>query len=233
MPEQLPVAEGGRGGGGGGGILTNKWVIIGGVAGVGTLIILMSKGGGSSTAAGTSINAALGSIQEQNLNIMGQVGAGVAALSSQATDYHKSELAAMSGMQDAITAQITGLDGHLTSLEGDLSNQINDVNSNVIANGQSVTALGTKLDKYYVDLINAGATNTQAIQMTQKTYWEAAMATLAKLQATMGGTQADINAIGRFLNWQFYQIPNRYAAYIPGQQPGGANQGANNVIGTV
>ena len=70
----LPVAEGGRPGAKGGGV---NWVMIGGIAGVGALVLMfMSKNGGAqgTTAAGTSINAALGSIQEQNLNIMGLVG---------------------------------------------------------------------------------------------------------------------------------------------------------------
>jgi hypothetical protein len=221
MATQLPVAEGGRASSGGG--LGGHWMLIAGIAGIGVVAILLTKGGGGSssgtTAAGTSINAALGSIQEQNLNLMGQLGASTAALSSQATDYHNSELAALSGMQDSITSQITGLDGHLTSMEGDLSSQMNDVNNNVLANGQSITKLGTNLDAYYTSLINAGATNTQAIQETQAGFWQAAMAAIAKVQATAGGTQADVNAVARFLGWEFYQIPNRYAAYIPGQNP--------------
>lgn len=222
MATQLPVAEGGRASGGGG--VMSHWPLIAGVAGVGVVLILITRGSSSSTgnttAAGTSINAALGSIQEQNLNLMGQLGASTAALSSQATDYHTSELAAMSGMQDAISSQITGVDGHLTSLEGDLSSQLSDVNNNVLANGQSITKLGTNLDAYYTSLINAGATNTQAIQQTQAGFWQAAMAAIAKVQSSVGGTQADVDAIARFLGWEFYQIPNRYAAYIPGQGPG-------------
>jgi hypothetical protein len=227
MTQQLPVAEGGRASGGGG--LGSHWMLIAGIAGVGVVAILLTKGGGSSsgtTAAGTSINAALGSIQEQNLNLMGQLGASTAALSSQATDYHNSELAALSGMQDSITAQITGLDGHLTSLEGDLSSQIADVNGNVIANGQSISGLSGKLDAYYSSLIAAGATNTQAVQQTQSAFWQAAMQAIANVQNSVGGTQSDVDAVARFLGWEFYQIPNRYAAYIPGQSPSAGNVGS-------
>ena len=115
-------------------------------------------------------------------------------------------------------------------MDASLSGQINDVNGNVIANGQSITALGQSLDAYYTNLINAGASNTQAIQATQASFWQQAMAAIAKLQGTADDTNHDVNAIGSFLNWQFYQIPNRYAAYIPGQQPGGWAQGATSVI---
>lgn len=129
MPDGgLPVAEGGRPGGGGG----NHWLIIGAVAGVGTLLFLMFKGGGSSsgtTAAGTSINAALGSIQEQNLNLMGQLGSSTTAIQTQ-----------ISGMSDQMTKQFTDLDAHLTDMNNQLSGELNDVNANqiLIAQAQSV-----------------------------------------------------------------------------------------------
>jgi len=81
---QLPTAEGGRASGG-----KPNWILLGGL-GVGAVILLymLMKGGGGSktpaaTSAGTSINAALGSIQEQNLNIMGQVSQSEARLRQQ------------------------------------------------------------------------------------------------------------------------------------------------------
>lgn len=50
------------------------WLMIGGgITAFAAVIYFVSKGGGSTTAAGTSINAALGSIQEQNLNLLGNV----------------------------------------------------------------------------------------------------------------------------------------------------------------
>jgi hypothetical protein len=52
------------------------------------------------------------------------------------------------------------------------------------------------------------------------------------LQQTTAGIQAQNDALGRFLGWQFYQIPNRYAAYIPNQSPAQGNVGSN-VIGSV
>jgi hypothetical protein len=74
MADNLPIAEGGRPGAKGG----SHWLIIGAVAGIGTLAVLLlgNKGGTTgTTAAGTSINAALGSLQEQQLNVLGAVGA--------------------------------------------------------------------------------------------------------------------------------------------------------------
>lgn len=129
MADSLPVAEGGRPGGGGGG-LSSHWLAIGAIAGVGTLMILLLKNQGTSgtTAAGTSINAALGSIQEQQLNTMGLI--------SQAST---EELTAMSGMQDSLTKQITDVDGHISTLGASLTSELDQINSGVIANGQSVT----------------------------------------------------------------------------------------------
>lgn len=76
----LPTAEGGAPAKKGG---IPTWMLLAG-AGVGVvvLILLISQGGGggsgapATTAAGTSINAALGSIQEEQLNTMGQMGVG-------------------------------------------------------------------------------------------------------------------------------------------------------------
>jgi len=145
----LPVAEGGRPGGGG-----SHWLAIGAIAGVGTLLFLMFKGGGSSTngkttAAGTSINAALGSIQEQQLNMMGQLGAGINTLSTQASDYNQSQLAAMSGMQDALSSQISGLDSSMQGLNTQLMAELGTINSGVIANGQSIAGVSDQLNKTY------------------------------------------------------------------------------------
>jgi hypothetical protein len=53
------------------------------------------------------------------------------------------------------------------------------------------------------------------------------------IQAGQTATQAQIGAIGRFLGWEFYQIPNRYSAYIPNQQPGGQVPAGSSVIGSV
>jgi hypothetical protein len=48
-------------------------MVVGAVAGVAGLLLLLKSGGGGggTTAAGTSINAALGSIQEENMNLLG------------------------------------------------------------------------------------------------------------------------------------------------------------------
>ena len=161
MPSDLPVAEGGRPGGGGG-----LWLVIGAIAGVGTLVFLIVSSKGSSsgtTAAGTSINAALGSIQEQQLNMMGQLGASTAALSTQMSDFQDSTLAQLTGMQDSLTAQNTALDSHLTDINSGLLSELTTINNGVIANGQSITGLGGQLTQYYSAVSNAQ-------QQTQQQY---------------------------------------------------------------
>lgn len=60
-------------------------MVVGAVAGVVGLVLLLkgSGGGGGTTAAGTSINAALGSIEEENMNLLGTTQTGFANLSNQ------------------------------------------------------------------------------------------------------------------------------------------------------
>lgn len=49
------------------------WLLVGGaIAGVLGLILLLTRNSGGTTAAGSSINAALGSLQEQQLQLAGQ-----------------------------------------------------------------------------------------------------------------------------------------------------------------
>jgi hypothetical protein len=195
----------------------NKWLVIGSIAGVGTLLVVLmgkgsSSGAGNTTAAGTSINAALGSIQEQNLNLMGQLGSGINTLSTQATDYNTSELAAMSGMQSALSDQMNGIDSHITDVNNGLTQELGTIDGHVVANGQAVSTLGTSLATYYTNLINAGQSNTQALTNTINQNDTAIMNTVTDSGTSMNSMMA---AIGRFLGWQFYQIPNRYQAYIP------------------
>jgi len=82
---------------GGGGKIPQGVMIIGAIAGIVGLVLLLkgSGGGGGTTAAGTSINAALGSIEEENMNLLGTTQAGfmqtsqqMSALSNQQTTYY-------------------------------------------------------------------------------------------------------------------------------------------------
>lgn len=91
----MPVAEGGQTKSG------PNWLMIGGAAaGIIGLILILKSGSSSTTAAGTSINAALGSIQEQNMNLLGQQSKDTAAISGQISDMEKTlqdELNALNG----------------------------------------------------------------------------------------------------------------------------------------
>jgi hypothetical protein len=73
--------------------------------------------------------------------------------------------------------------------------------------------LSTNLADYYTSLIQAGQTNTQALQGAVNANQNAILAAVQSSGASMSDM---MTAIGRFLGWQFYQIPNRYQAYIPG-----------------
>lgn len=84
-----------------------KWVVYGGaLAGVVGLVVLLRKQQsgttGSTVAAGTSINAALGSLQEQTLNIQGDLSKVQAAQSQQiATDTSRYVIARDTAAQQA------------------------------------------------------------------------------------------------------------------------------------
>ena len=55
----------------------------------------------------------------------------------------------------------------------------------------------------------------------------------AQASQQLQGVNSQIGAIGRFLGWQFYQLPNRYSSYIPNQGPGGSQPVGSSVIGSV
>lgn len=117
MPDStsLPVAEGGRSSKGGG--VSMPLIIGGGVAFLVLLFFLnkQSSGGGpatATTAAGTSINAALGSIQEQNMNILGAVGASEARIASELGGVNANVIIANAATQhglQGVTANINAL----------------------------------------------------------------------------------------------------------------------------
>lgn len=81
MPDVTVLPTGGTQSRGG-----TNWLLIGGL-GVGAIFLLLmltrKSSGQPTTAAGTSINAALGSIQEQNLNVMGEVSKSASSLSNE------------------------------------------------------------------------------------------------------------------------------------------------------
>jgi hypothetical protein len=140
------------------------------------------------------------------------------------------------GQQSAASASsnyYSSLLSNLTNYFNSLGSQINGVNSNVSQVGGAVGTVSNQV---------SGVSNAQGAQYASLLNWlqsvsgqvqgvsgqvagvsnqvQGVSGQVAGVQSSVGGTQADVDALGRFLGWQFYQIPNRYAAYIPGQGPG-------------
>lgn len=136
MPDTSTLEMPGGSSGGGG---IPQWVmVVGAVAGIaGLLLLLKNQGGGGTVAAGTSINAALGSIQEENMNLLGttqagfmQTGQQIAGLSGQMEGGFSNTNALMTGgfsdTQGMITSGFLNTQGQI----GSLGNQIGSWFSN-------------------------------------------------------------------------------------------------------
>lgn len=238
-----------------------KWLMIGGaIAGVAGLAVLVmrntsSSGGGSTVSAGTSINAALGSLQEEQMNLLGTVqtsaaanAANFGAAASQATANYQGTLGAMADNTNSILQAISDQG---TSVQSQIQGAVNSINANTNSNNQGLMA---QLTQAYNDLAGNEANILSYVQATnanvsavgsavggvssQVSQVDANMANnanqfqsevvqeLANLQNlqqevvsgnnTAATTQQFTQNIGSFLGWEFYQIPNRYAAFIPG-----------------
>jgi hypothetical protein len=206
------------------------------------LVVFLSKRTGSNTGTGADKGTLLpntaimlGSLQQSLLQLQGDVTMGNADLSSQLTGvgenlgtqidgqsamiqqsfadlntYLSSNFTSLQSSETSLSTAIAGLGTQNAALADGMTNVLNQLHA--IEQGQGVTT--TQL----VSLLN-GINTIQANQTYQ--------------QAVDLGTQADVAAIGRFLGWEFYQIPNRYAAYIPNQQPGGSVSPGSSVIGSV
>ena len=200
----------------------------------------------------------LGSLQQGVLQLQGDVTQGNADLSSQLTgvgenlgtqidtqsgqiqqsfadlnSFLSGNFQTLAGSETALSQAIAGLGTQnadlasslttvLNNLQG-ISTGITNTQNQMASNQQQITAGLGSLGQQITGVSGQVSLNQQDLVSV--------MAGLSAIQNGQNATQSELGAIGRFLNWQFYQIPNRYAAYIPGEQPGGAQQGANNVIG--
>lgn len=162
---------------GGGSSGSNKWLLwIGAGAGVLGLIYLLTRGsGGGTTAAGTSINAALGSLQNEQQNLLGtvqagtqQIGTQVAGVSGQASSIASMEQQTQDQMAHSFAAQ--------AQMTSDLISQLSDsLNQNIAGLSQqqqaSFSALSTQEQNFYnnlIALVNAGqVSNQQAFDVLQ------------------------------------------------------------------
>lgn len=204
-----------------------NWMLIGaaGAVGLGLLALLSSKSSGGTTAGATSINAALGSLQEEQMNTQGQIG-----LLQQSIGLGQGET--LVGHIDANQAQTVGA-------LSDISNQVAGVGSQVQANGAAITGVGNQLATTESNLSNQATANQatnagllatiqsvlaqifgqgqqlQAGQQNLQTGQEQLQIGQGQLVANQQQIAAGENQLGQFLNWQFYQLPGRYTATIP------------------
>jgi hypothetical protein len=202
----------------------------------------------------------LGSLQQGILNLQGQVSMGDADLSSQLTGVGEnlsSQIDTQSAQwQNAFADLNTYLGSNFTSImssQESLATAISALNTQNVGLADSLTHI--MADLYTA---NTGIAATQTEMATMNAGITAGLTSLGQTLVTQGNqiqdnnnnlvsvmaginalaagqtvTQSQIGAIGRFLGWQFYQIPNRYAAYIPGQEPGSGNTAGVSVIGSV
>src|SRR5215831_2096269 len=148
------------------------WLIIGGVGAVVIGVILLTRsGGGGTTAAGASINAGLGSLQEEQMNLLGTVQAGQLANNANFTSIGGQIADTQKAILDAINAQ-----GTQTGQQ--IQNAIDNVNQNTNAQNQSVMgALADALSR----LLSGQQQITQTVQSESQT-----------IQSQVGGVASNI-----------------------------------------
>jgi len=150
-------------------------MVIGAVAGVVGLVLLLKNSGGNGTvAAGTSINAALGSIQEENMNLLGttqagfmqtsqQMAANQAATSQAITDTQNMMTSGFAAQAQQIAGGFSGVQQQLTAGFGQTQQGFQDT-QNLISASQGATS--SQLQTIFDSLTNTMA-NNQALSNEQ------------------------------------------------------------------
>lgn len=210
-----------------------KWLMIGGaVAGVLGLVVLISRNSSNNTAttaAGTSINAALGSLQEEQMNLLGTVQAGAMANTAnfqatggQLTDMQNTILAAITAQGKATQQQITDATSSInantntnnTGLMAQLTTWVNAIQGNEANILSQVNAVNQNVNT----LTGTAASNFQTSQSEMQSmlqYIQQVSAEANQADVTASEIQTLTNNIGNFLGWEWYQIPNRYTPMLP------------------
>ena len=214
----------------GGGGHTNWLLIIGSLAGVaGLFLLLKNQGGGGTTAAGTSINAALGSIEEENMNLLGTTQAGFQGASTQLSQTGATLAANQNqGFQDlsgmisgdvtGLQQQIGGVSGQITSTQGLISALQSDIDNQLAGISSQLTGFSSQTNTNFANLMGV----VQSGQASQNQVNGQITTLLQSIQQDVNSglvsqQQANdlLNSIQTFQIWEFYQIPNRYSAQVP------------------
>jgi hypothetical protein len=202
----------------------------------------------------------LGSLQQGILQLQGDVTMGNADLSSQLTGVGENLGSQIDTQSAAIQNAFADLNTYLGSNFNSIASSQDSLATAIAALNTQNVGLADSLTHIMADLYtaNTGIAATQTQMATMNAGITAGLTSLGQQLTTQGGqiqqnqsdlanilgginaiqagqsvTQSQIGAIGRFLGWEFYQIPNRYAAYIPGQEPGSNNPAGVSVIGSV
>jgi hypothetical protein len=134
--------------------------------------------------------------------------AGQTSAANASSNYYSSLLSNLTNYFNSLSGSIGTVSGQVTGV----SNQVNSVSSQV--NSVSQQALS-----YYQNLMQSG-------QLTQSDLANIQSGVTA-LQSGQQLNTSQLNSIGQFLGWQFYQLPNRYTAYLPGASASNPNANLN------
>jgi hypothetical protein len=195
-------------------------MVVGAVAGVAGLLLLLKSGGGGggTTAAGTSINAALGSIQEENMNLLGttqqgfqEMGQGFGTLNTGMTTGFLNTQNSIGGLGTQMQAGFTNTNGLIGTLEQDITAQLTAFSGTTQTNFNNMNALISSGQASQAQMNASESTLLQSIQQDVTSGLVGQQQANGLLNSIIGNQ----NQMGNFLGWQFYQIPNRYQAMIP------------------
>lgn len=208
-----------------------QWLmVVGAVAGIAGVVLLLRQGGGGggTTAAGTSINAALGSIQEENMNLLGTTQAGImetnqnlassfGTLNQGMTTGFLNTQQQIGGLGTQISAGFNNTNGLLGTLEQDLTNQISAFSGQTqaqFAQLDNMTAQGLNTQAQQGALIASIQQDVQSGLVGQQQANEALSLLETRQQYIIGMQSTYFPAIAGSLNTY---LPNIYSHTVMGQ----------------
>jgi len=197
-------------------------MLIGAVAGiVGLVLLLRNSGGGGTTAAGTSINAALGSIQEENMNLLGvtqagfmqtsqqmaglsgQVGQGFTSTQDMLTSGFLNTQQGFGSLGEQIGAGFTQSNNLIGSLQHDLSAQISAFSDQSQTNYSNLMSLVSSGQATSAQVAAAQNSLLASIQQDVSAGLIGQQQATSMLQNVEGGIGAIQANQANMLNWEY------------------------------